>query len=412
MAACEELHDFDRTITASGHYEIGEIRRRRGDFAGAEEAYRTSNELGRDPQPGLSLLRLAEGKVDAAVAGITRALQDATDPLSRLRRLPAQVEIAIATGDLKTARAAADEAEQIVDSYKIGNRRAAAFDATVHDLEARSSSPRRTGTPRSPRSGTPATTGRTSAHRTRRRGLGCFSVPRTCEAATNTPERTRWKARSPHSSGSERESTSSECEELLGRVETRRTFLFTDIVDSTKLLETLGAEKWKRLLARHDEIVRERIVESGGEVVKKTGDGFFACVRQPEGGDRRGDRDPACAGRRDRRPRRQDRRAHGGRVPHRRGLDRLRRPGRACRRADRSGSDRRRDSREHRNARRLRRGGAPRLRAPDGSAEGPRAAHRGRSDPLAVVPPPSSRRSLPSLGSCHADGGYWRPTRE
>jgi class 3 adenylate cyclase len=64
--------------------------------------------------------------------------------------------------------------------------------------------------------------------------------------------------------------------ELLGRLETRRTFLFTDIVDSTTLLATLGDEKWKRLLARHDQLVRERIVENGGEVIKKTGDGFFA----------------------------------------------------------------------------------------------------------------------------------------
>jgi len=70
--------------------------------------------------------------------------------------------------------------------------------------------------------------------------------------------------------------------ELLGRLETRRTFLFTDIVDSTRLLETLGDEKWKRLLARHDELVRERIVESGGEVVKKTGDGFFASFESPK----------------------------------------------------------------------------------------------------------------------------------
>ena len=70
--------------------------------------------------------------------------------------------------------------------------------------------------------------------------------------------------------------------ELLGRVETRRTFLFTDIVDSTRLLETLGDEKWKRLLARHDELVRERIVENGGEVVKKTGDGFFASFENPK----------------------------------------------------------------------------------------------------------------------------------
>ena len=65
-------------------------------------------------------------------------------------------------------------------------------------------------------------------------------------------------------------------QELLGRVKTRRTFLFTDIVDSTKLLDTLGDEKWRRLLARHDELIREAIAESGGEVVKQTGDGFFA----------------------------------------------------------------------------------------------------------------------------------------
>jgi class 3 adenylate cyclase len=70
--------------------------------------------------------------------------------------------------------------------------------------------------------------------------------------------------------------------ELLGRLETRRTFLFTDIVDSTKLLETLGAEKWKRLLARHDQLVRERIVETGGEVIKQTGDGFFASFGNPK----------------------------------------------------------------------------------------------------------------------------------
>ena len=70
--------------------------------------------------------------------------------------------------------------------------------------------------------------------------------------------------------------------ELLGKVETRRTFLFTDIVDSTKLLETLGDEKWKRLLARHDELVREAVAEAGGEVVKQTGDGFFVSFENPK----------------------------------------------------------------------------------------------------------------------------------
>jgi class 3 adenylate cyclase len=70
--------------------------------------------------------------------------------------------------------------------------------------------------------------------------------------------------------------------ELLGRLAARRTFLFTDIVNSTKLLETLGDEKWRRLLARHDELLRERILETGGEVIKQTGDGFFAAFDNPK----------------------------------------------------------------------------------------------------------------------------------
>ena len=143
MAACEELHDFDRSITAiralRDRRDPPSTRRLRGRGGGV----RISNEMGREPQPGLALLRLAEGKVDAAVAGITLTLQDAAEPLFRLRRLPAQVEIAIAAGDLKTARAAADEAEQIVDSYKIGNKRAAAFDGRA--LRARADPRRREG---------------------------------------------------------------------------------------------------------------------------------------------------------------------------------------------------------------------------------------------------------------------------
>jgi class 3 adenylate cyclase len=67
----------------------------------------------------------------------------------------------------------------------------------------------------------------------------------------------------------------------LGRLEARRTFVFTDIVGSTRLAATLGDEKWKRLLARHDELVSERTVEAGGEVVKHTGDGFFASFDSP-----------------------------------------------------------------------------------------------------------------------------------
>jgi class 3 adenylate cyclase len=282
LAACEELHDFDRSITAGGHYEIGEIRRRRGDFSGAEEAYRTTNELGRNPQPGLALLHLAEGKVDAAVAGITRTLQDVEDPLNRLRHLPAQVEIAIAAGDLRTARAAVGELEQIVDSYKIGERRATAFDATIElalgqiklaekDWDGAVAHLQR-ARDKWKEVGAPYETAQARmllgvAYRRRGDEHGGTGE---LEGALATFERL--------GASLDEERT----KELLGRVEARRTFLFTDIVDSTRLLDTLGDEKWKRLLARHDELVRGRIVESGGEVIKRTGDGFFASFDSPK----------------------------------------------------------------------------------------------------------------------------------
>ena len=282
VAACEELHDFERSITAGGYYEIGEIRRRLGDFAAADEAYRTANELGLDSQPGLSLLRLAEGKIDGAVAGINRALADAQDPLSRLRRLAAQIEIAIAAADLKTARAAAEELEQIVDAYKIGGRRSSAFDATVHvasgriklaegDSEGaiRCLQQARDGWQQV---GAPYETAhaRTLLGIAFRRGGDEHAATAELEAALATFERLGAKL------------DEDRVKELLGRLEARRTFLFTDIVDSTRLLETLGDEKWKKLLARHNQLVRERIVASGGEVIKQTGDGFFASFDNPK----------------------------------------------------------------------------------------------------------------------------------
>jgi class 3 adenylate cyclase len=282
IAACEELHDFDRSITAFGHYEIAEIRRRRGDFQGAEEAYQVSNELGRQPQPGLSLLRLAEGKIDAAVAGITRTLQESVDPLHRLRRLPAQIEIATAAGDTKTARAAADEAEQIVDSYKIGNRRAAAFDATIHFARGQILSAEKDW---------PAAIEELQRARDGWQGVG---APYETARARMLLGVAYTRSGDEHAGTGELEGAlatferlgarpeAARTQELLGKVETRRTFLFTDIVESTKLLETLGDEKWKRLLARHDELVREAVAEAGGEIVKQTGDGFFVSFENPK----------------------------------------------------------------------------------------------------------------------------------
>jgi class 3 adenylate cyclase len=69
--------------------------------------------------------------------------------------------------------------------------------------------------------------------------------------------------------------------ELLGETPTRRTFVFTDIVDSTRLADVLGDEKWRRILAWHDRTVREIVAAHGGEITKHTGDGFFVTFDAP-----------------------------------------------------------------------------------------------------------------------------------
>jgi hypothetical protein len=73
-------------------------------------------ELGHDPQPGLALLRLATGKVEAAAAAIRRAFREAGDPMSRARLAAGYVEITLADGDVAAARSAADELGRVASA--------------------------------------------------------------------------------------------------------------------------------------------------------------------------------------------------------------------------------------------------------------------------------------------------------
>jgi DNA-binding CsgD family transcriptional regulator len=115
--ACGDLLEIMPSFAAEGFYEIGEIRRRLGDLAEAEAAFRRASELGHEPQPGLALVRLAQGRADVAGAAVRGALAEEPSRLARAKLLPAQVEIAIACGDLGTALAAADELEAIAGDY-------------------------------------------------------------------------------------------------------------------------------------------------------------------------------------------------------------------------------------------------------------------------------------------------------
>jgi class 3 adenylate cyclase len=282
VQACEELQEYNRFVTAGGFYEIGEIRRRRGDFAAAEEAYRKANELGRDPQPGLALLRLAQGKVDAASTAIRRALAgESLDPLGRARRLPAEIEIALAAGEMRRAREAAEEFEQIADRYRLGDRRSPSLEGAVqlargqiglaeHDWRGAATAllaARATWD----KVGAPYETAQA------RMLLGLVYRGEGDEDGARE-ELTAAKATFERLGAALDLQRASE---LLGESGTQRTFMFTDIVDSTKLVEVLGEEKWRKLLTWHDRRLRELIEQAGGEVIKQTGDGYFAAFQTP-----------------------------------------------------------------------------------------------------------------------------------
>jgi len=128
LMACEELSPYLRREMGWPLSELGRIRLRKGDIKGAEEALVAAHRVGWEPQPGLALVRLAQGDAAAAVASIRDALDRPSrvpskelPPDTDLQRAPvleAQVEIEIAAGDLDRARAATDELERVAARFQ------------------------------------------------------------------------------------------------------------------------------------------------------------------------------------------------------------------------------------------------------------------------------------------------------
>ena len=284
--ACEELeryHILDGVGLA--HYEVGEIRLLMGDLSGAEEAFNRAFENGVEPQPGLSLLMLARGQKDEASRALARSLSegagnDGAKPnlLMRARLLPAQIDVALARGDLDTARVAAAELESIASEFERPAFEATAMAArgaiALHDGDASGAIldldrawrlwrelefPYEGGRARTLLGQAYWATGdgsrarmELSAARSVFERLGALPdlrrVDETLRAVDGAAEH---------------------------RTRVTKTFVFTDIVTSTDLIGLIGDAAWESLLAWHDRELRSAFADHGGVEVNHTGDGFF-----------------------------------------------------------------------------------------------------------------------------------------
>lgn len=119
-----------RPAAAAAYYQEAEIHRLRGEFGEAEEAYRRASRQGFEPLPGLALLRFAQGRKEAAVTLMSRALSTATDRLQRTRLLPTYIEIMLDAEDVEAACDACHELNEIADLFRTAMLRALAAQAS------------------------------------------------------------------------------------------------------------------------------------------------------------------------------------------------------------------------------------------------------------------------------------------
>jgi DNA-binding CsgD family transcriptional regulator len=114
------LRGENPTAAGDACYQRAEVQRLRGEFGAAEEAYREASAHGREPQPGLALLRLAQGNADAAVTSIGRVLGEADEPRKRAAVLPAYIEIMLAVDELEAGLEACRELEALAAAHERG----------------------------------------------------------------------------------------------------------------------------------------------------------------------------------------------------------------------------------------------------------------------------------------------------
>jgi class 3 adenylate cyclase len=278
--ACEELRTYDVLLSGEAQYEIGEVRLRVGDLEGAREAFRQAHELRREPEPGRSLLRLAQGDAHGANISIKRALAGVESrAFIQARLLPAAVEIGLAAGDLDSVSQHVAELEQIAGSFRTTAVTAAAEYARGLLLLAQGDAPTALSRQRHAvelwhEIGAPYETARA------RTALGeAFRADGDEDAA-----RVEFESAKAAFERLGALPDATRVGQLLGAEQgiaaragerVKRTFVFTDIVGSTPLVEALGDDAWQELIRWHDQTLRAVFNRHGGTEVRQTGDGFF-----------------------------------------------------------------------------------------------------------------------------------------
>ena len=284
-AGCEELpHDLMHQGMAA--YDRGEIRLLRGDLAGADEMLIRAHELGRTPQPAMALACWADGRGRAALAMLEAALEEESAPVLRAPLLEAQMQIALAEAQPDVAHAAVAELANLESELTAPLVRALATSArgalALADGDPIAAcSALRDGIRRWTGMGAPYRTARTRVRLAEAyvaRG-DRDSAALELRAAHTTFDRLGAQPDARSVARTLRE-LAPDAGPVAGR-RVRRTFMFTDIVRSTTLIEVLGDDAWGDLLRWHDASLRAQFSAHGGQEVDHAGDGFFVAFETP-----------------------------------------------------------------------------------------------------------------------------------
>ena len=276
--ACEELEGFSLVYAGVAHHELGEVRLRLGDLEGAEAAFGRAHELGEDPQPGVALLRLAQGDANAAIASIGRSLEGAAfDGFARARMLSAQAEIAFAASDGSRAGQSRDELIELAEripspAVRAASDRAAGLFSLLEDDPETAARHLRAARDRWSAVSAPYETAKVAVALAE---ADFLRADRDAAAEQLRSARTTFERLG---ATLDARGVVEQAERLL-RIGTPsrivRTFLFTDIVSSTSLMGVIGDDAWDDLRRWHDQTLRASFADHGGEEIDHAGDGFF-----------------------------------------------------------------------------------------------------------------------------------------